>query len=160
MRELTRSGCTLFAKNCAQRFGIKPLEERIVKVSGCGVVGGKQPYEEETKKYTAYSRNAAGAAGWHPCLQCLYPETDLSGKHGKSAFHLWAVCQDLYHVCPAQLEHPERLGQLSGHPCREGRTGGAVAGVYRPKGFLAVHGFLPVQRAVRVLDHRRVAGHS
>ena len=37
---------------------------------------------------------------------------------------------------------------------------GAVAGVYRPKGYLAVHGFLPVQRAVRVLDHRRAAGHG
>lgn len=44
--------------------------------------------------------------------------------------------------------------------CGAGRTGGAVAGVYRPKGYLAVHGFLPVQRAVRVLDHRRAAGHS
>ena len=41
MRELTRSGCTLFAKNCAQRFDIKPLEERIVKGAGCGAVGGK-----------------------------------------------------------------------------------------------------------------------
>ena len=41
-----------------------------------------------------------------------------------------------------------------------GRTGGAVAGVYCPKGYLAVHGFLPVQRAVRVLDHRRAAGHG
>ena len=28
------------------------------------------------------------------------------------------------------------------------------------KGYLAIHGFLPVQRAVRVLDHRRAAGHS
>ena len=36
----------------------------------------------------------------------------------------------------------------------------AVAGVYRPKGYLAIHGLLPVQRAVRVLDHRRAAGHS
>ena len=52
------------------------------------------------------------------------------------------------------------LRQLPGHPCVAGRAGGAVAGVYRPKGYLAIHGFLPVQRAVRVLDHRRAAGHS
>lgn len=26
--------------------------------------------------------------------------------------------------------------------------------------YLAIHGLLPVQRAVRVLDHRRAAGHS
>ena len=77
-----------------------------------------------------------------------------------SAFYLWAVCQDLYHVCATQLEHPERLGQLPGHPCGAGRAGGAVAGVYRPKGYLAIYGFLSVQRAVRVLDHRRAAGHS
>ena len=31
--------CT-FAELCAQRFGIKPLEERIVKGVGCGAVGG------------------------------------------------------------------------------------------------------------------------
>lgn len=47
-----------------------------------------------------------------------------------------------------------------GHPCGAGRAGGTVAGVYRPKGYMAVHGFLPVQRAVRVLDHRRAAGHG
>ena len=51
-------------------------------------------------------------------------------------------------------------GQLPGHPCGAGRAGGAVAGVYRPKGYLAIYGFLSVQRAVRVLDHRRAAGHS
>lgn len=28
------------------------------------------------------------------------------------------------------------------------------------KGYLAIYGFLSVQRAVRVLDHRRAAGHS
>lgn len=50
MRELTRSGCTLFAKNCAQRFDIKPLEERIVKRSGCEAAGGGKTYEAETKK--------------------------------------------------------------------------------------------------------------
>ena len=44
--------------------------------------------------------------------------------------------------------------------CGAGRAGGAVAGVYRPKGYLAIYGFLSVQRAVRVLDHRRAAGHS
>ena len=38
MRELTRSGCTLFA-NCAQRFDIKPLEERIVKGLAAGQSG-------------------------------------------------------------------------------------------------------------------------
>lgn len=47
-----------------------------------------------------------------------------------------------------------------GTPCGAGRAGGAVAGVYRPKGYLAIYGFLSVQRAVRVLDHRRAAGHS
>ena len=47
-----------------------------------------------------------------------------------------------------------------GNPCGAGRAGGAVAGVYRPKGYLAIYGFLSVQRAVRVLDHRRAAGHS
>ena len=36
----TRHLCT-FAELCAQRFGIKPLEERIAKGSGCGAVGGK-----------------------------------------------------------------------------------------------------------------------
>ena len=35
----TRHLCT-FAELCAQRFGIKPLEERIVKGVGCGAVGG------------------------------------------------------------------------------------------------------------------------
>ena len=69
MRELTRSGCTFLAKNCAQRFGIKPLEERIVKGSGCGAAGGKQPYEKETKKHPAHGGAAAGAAGRYPCLR-------------------------------------------------------------------------------------------
>ena len=44
MRELTRSGCTLFAKNFAQRIDKKPFEESIVKGVGCGAVGGKLPY--------------------------------------------------------------------------------------------------------------------
>ena len=35
----TRHLCT-FAELCAQRFDIKPLEERIVKGFGCGAVGG------------------------------------------------------------------------------------------------------------------------
>ena len=35
----TRRLCT-FAELCAWRFRIKPLEERIVKGSGCGAVGG------------------------------------------------------------------------------------------------------------------------
>ena len=71
----TRHLCT-FAELCAQRFGIKPLEERIVKRSGCEAAGGGKTYEAETKKDTAHSRNAAGAAGQHPCLKCLYPEAD------------------------------------------------------------------------------------
>lgn len=49
MRELTRSGCTLFAKNCAQRFDIKPLEERIVKRSGCEAAGGGKPMKQKQK---------------------------------------------------------------------------------------------------------------
>ena len=50
MRELTRSGCALFAKSCAQRFGIKPLKERIVKGFGCGVVGGKIDLMKKKRK--------------------------------------------------------------------------------------------------------------
>ena len=49
MRELTRSGCTLFAKKCAQRFDIKPLEERIVKRSGCEAAGGGKPMKQKQK---------------------------------------------------------------------------------------------------------------
>lgn len=49
MRELTRSGCTLFAKSCARCFGIKPLEERIVKRSGCEAAGGEKPMKQKQK---------------------------------------------------------------------------------------------------------------
>ena len=40
--------CT-FAELCAQRFGIKPLEERIVKRSGCEAAGGKKPMKQKQK---------------------------------------------------------------------------------------------------------------
>lgn len=40
--------CT-FAELCAQRFGIKPLEERIVKRSGCEAAGGEKPMKQKQK---------------------------------------------------------------------------------------------------------------
>ena len=50
MRELIRSSCALLAKSCARRFGIKPLEERIVKGAGCGAVRGKNSLMKKIRK--------------------------------------------------------------------------------------------------------------
>lgn len=40
--------CT-FAELCAQRFGIKPLEKRIVKRSGCEAAGGEKTMKQKQK---------------------------------------------------------------------------------------------------------------
>ena len=83
----------------------------------------------------------------------IYQEStaNLLSTYGQSAKTFTMFAQRNWNIL---TDWDSYLGTLAELGEQEGQ------GVYRPKGYLAIHGFLPVQRAVRVLDHRRAAGHS
>ena len=85
----------------------------------------------------------------------IYQEStaNLLSTYGQSAKTFTMFAQRNWNILNDWDSYLGTLAEL-------GEQEGAVAGVYRPKGYLAIYGFLSVQRAVRVLDHRRAAGHS
>ena len=85
----------------------------------------------------------------------IYQEStaNLLSTYGQSAKTFTMFAQRNWNILNDWDSYLGTLAEL-------GEQEGQWQGVYRPKGYLAIYGFLSVQRAVRVLDHRRAAGHS
>lgn len=85
----------------------------------------------------------------------VYQEStaNLLSTYGQSAKTFTMFAQRNWNIL---TDWDSYLGALAERGEQEGQWQEYIA----QKGYLAVHGFLPVQRAVRVLDHRRAAGHG